>query len=157
SNLVLDTSRAAMHASGESLSSFARVQLLPVWQRSSVSLTLTTKADELPGAGLLIDHGAAIRTDPGAAVTLNSNSALDVYGTVSPPAGAITISQKSQQLTPSALHVGSGAQLLSRGFFMPAPNRLLLQQGQVLRGGQITLNGAGDVIVDAGALLDVSA
>ena len=155
-SLVIDASRALTMPSGAMLSGFAAAQRLPVWQRTPAGLAMSTTADEIPGAALLVDHGAVIRTDAGAKVSLTSSSALDIFGTVDVPAGAITVTQKSQQINPSPLHLGSDARLLSRGYFMPAPSAVL-QQGQILRAGQITLYGAGDVIADQGSLIDVSA
>ncbi len=148
--------RAAVTPSGGGLAAVAHVTRLPVWQRTAANLSLVVSGD-LPISALTIGAGSAIRTDPGASVSLTSRSALDVFGSIDAPAGSITITQNSDLPNPSTLHIASGAILSSRGYFMPQPTRLGLVQGQVLRGGTITLKSPGSIQVDAGSLIDVSA
>ncbi|MEO8133732.1 MAG: filamentous hemagglutinin N-terminal domain-containing protein, partial [Betaproteobacteria bacterium] len=148
---------SATAPSGGGLAGLAQISRLPVWQRAATSIALATSDNQLTTSGLSLGAGSTITTDPGAVVSLTSRGGLDVNGTISAPAGAITITQNSELPNPAPIHIGSSAVLSAVGYFMPQPNRFGLVQGQVLRGGTITLNGGGSVLIDAGSRLDVSA
>jgi filamentous hemagglutinin len=154
---VIDLARALATPSGGNVGGLARVQRLPLEQRNPTNISLTVGGNQTAGgSGLLIGTGSEISADPGASVTLTSHSALDVDGTINVPAGSIALTVTTDLPGPLAMHLGDHSRLISEGYFRPQPNNQGLQLGQVLRAGQITLTGAGDVIADAGSLIDVS-
>lgn len=155
---VVNLGGAALVRTGVDLGSISTVARQPVWQRRATSLSFKVSAPQsVAGAGLRIGEGASIVTDPGASISLSSLSALDVLGTLSAPAGSIALTVgNSGELNALPLHLGSSARLLAQGYFMPQQNNQGLQLGQVLPAGQITLSGAGDVVADAGSVIDVS-
>jgi filamentous hemagglutinin family protein len=155
---VVDIGGAALVRTGADLGSISTVTRQPVWQRQATSLSLKVNGSQpVAGAGLLIGEGASIVTDPGASISLTSLSSLDVLGTLSAPAGSISMTvTKPVQLNALPLHLGSNARLLAQGYFLPQQNNQNLQLGQILSGGKITLSGDGDIVADAGSVIDVS-
>jgi filamentous hemagglutinin len=156
------------HASGEDLSAFSQVMLLPEAQRSAVNLSLTLDqmaATRVKPAHFVLETGARIETETGSAVTLTSDQSIDIDGLISAPSGSIDLRIKKPRsnetnayfLPEQGIYLSNTAQLLSRGAADILPNKLGQTVGQVLDGGQINLTAdRGHIITETGSLIDVS-
>ncbi|MFZ4774971.1 MAG: filamentous hemagglutinin family protein [Terrimicrobiaceae bacterium] len=111
---------------------------------------------------LVLGEGAVIRTDPGASVTFQGNTAA-ILGSIFAPGGAITISgaKSSLSIFPldltqalTTVYIGPRSILSAAGTFVQKPEVLGRMRGSVLPGGSISVSG--NVVAAAGALLDVS-
>ena len=145
--------------------------LLPAGVRPPVSLTfaapgvtgdpfdsnlLLTRGDFVMGAG------AIIRTDPRASVTISGNSAA-VLGSIIAPGGVLTIRGNNlgvilQLNTTGAaqpnVDLGPHSFLSTAGATVLTPDPRGHRTGLVLDGGTITISG--NIVAEAGAVLDVS-
>lgn len=165
---------ALVSASGTPFASVATETVLPEFHRlpASLHLAATSPRYVTSGAGDLV-LGAAefIEVDAGGTVALSARVNLDVLGRISAPAGTITLQTAPGVVIGSGddaiegfiagqrLFVGAGARLEARGFaaVYQELNALGLREGEVLRGGRITLvANKGAVQIAAGAILDVS-
>ena len=157
--LILDRS-APLAASGTDISSIAQIGELPYWQRNPVSITLKQTGNGL--GSLTVGAGATIQVDPKASINLVSDSQLTVLGTLDAPAGNIGLTLNSAAAQNNAYNgdasiwLGSASQLLAQGTTVLTPNTSGLQQGQVLSGGNISLNSNMFVVAQQGSLMDVS-
>ena len=144
-------------------------------QRRPVDLKLTLKGETplnqfddatLQGlGGLTLGAGSALLGEPGAAITLSSDTRLLLDGRIVAPGGRIDASLTSglggskllQFLASQTLWVGPRAVLDARGTFAPKPDSKGLLSGKLLAGGSINLNAAsGTLVAERGSRLDVS-
>ncbi len=118
--------------------------------------TLVVRGDFVMGAG------ASIVTDPGATVSISANTA-DVLGTITVPAGAISVTGGANSsalfLTDTGealptLALGSRSILSVAGTTLLTPDPFGFRTGSVLPGGSISLSG--NIVAEAGSVLDVS-
>lgn len=171
-NRVLDAGALSI-ASGADLPSFTTVQSLPDHLRAPVDLSLRTSlptrpdnpysnADFADAPGLTIGAGAVIDADPGAAISLRSNSTLVVDGTIRAPSGSIRLTVDnsltiSELLDGQGAWLGSQAHLDASGSVVLTPNEFGLRRGEVTDGGRVEiLAQRGAVIANAGSTIDVS-
>lgn len=166
---VVDTVQGRTQATGADPGHFSATTLLPAYERRATDLSLsssfkpTTAGESAPAdvgapGGLRIAAGSLIETDPGATVSLASNSRLDVDGTISAPGGTIKLSLKTESAYGGeTLRIGSGAKLIAAGTFLPQPNVDGWLKGELLRGGSVKFDvSKNDLVVEDGALVDVS-
>jgi hypothetical protein len=163
-NLALD-STAAQQPSGTLLLNFATPSLLPdaVRQPANLKLALSQLQSQDRGQILEIGAGAGIQTDPQGSLQLDSDTSVQVDGSLSAPGGRIAININ----TPSAgdkgfydsqgIWLGAASRLLAGGAFLPTLNGYGLKTGTVLPGGTVTLTAKrGYIVSRAGSLIDVS-
>ena len=170
-------------ASSFDVSGFAAVERLPEITRPAVSLSFKTNfatlgapqsaapnGGEIPGADILMEHGAVINTDPGAHVTLQANHQLTLYGSILAPAGSITLAGaalvsgsspghlKNDFDTTESVWIASGDVLSTAGTTLDYTDPVTgLTAGEVLSGGTISLSAPGGFInVQKGAEIDVA-
>jgi filamentous hemagglutinin family protein len=157
---------------GADLSLLASLEILPDWLRQPTSLSLTSDVpapnvgytDDTFGEapGLTIDRGAQIIADPGAAISLLANTTLAVNGSIRAPAGRVELALSpglavSGFLSAQAIRLGDGAAIDVSGVAQLSPNVLGRRQGEVLAGGQVSIDAArGYVVLDPASLIDVS-
>jgi len=156
------------HASGDDLSAFSDVMLLPEDQRSAVNLSLTLDqmaATTVKPAHFVLETGARIETETGSAVTLTSDQSIYINGLISAPSGSIDLritkprsnDTNAYFLPEQGIYLGNTAQLLSLGAAEILPNKFGQAVGQVLDGGQIRLTAdRGYIVAASGSLIDVS-
>lgn len=164
--------------SGTAIGGIASIGLLEDIERHAVDLTLSAKPRVIGGGytsetfaeapSLIIGTGARIEGDVGANVTLNSSSRLLVDGTVSAPAGSITLRLTGdlsiQDLVGGDMYfedqgiwLGNNAQLLARGAAVTEVDDRGRVLGEVLNGGTIAIDAdRGHVLASSGSLMDVS-
>ena len=110
---------------------------------------------------ITVGTNAAITTDPQASISLVSNNSLYVDGTLSSPAGRISLSLGPDSLNQvfnasQVLWLGENARLISRGAVREELGSAL-KKGQVLQAGEISLTATlGYVIAEPGSMMDVS-
>ncbi|OYU00188.1 MAG: hypothetical protein CFE40_02425 [Burkholderiales bacterium PBB1] len=159
-NLVIAPDAAAvLLPTGADLASIAQVQTLPASQRTAASVVLTARAGGAQGAATFtLNSGASITTDPRGAVTVSAVDGLDIDGRISAPGGSITATLRGPtDLSASALHLGSQAELSTAGVFIATPNDEGRVQGTLVNGGAVTLDArSAGLRVDAGARIDIS-
>ncbi len=149
-----------------------RRMLKPGGLRSPTSLSFsalgsddqfTTGLIEVRG-DVVMERGAAIVTDPGATVSFKGQT-VTLLGSVTAPGGTITVSGAgSFPVAPDAavnvtfarptVYIGPGAALSAAGTAVLVPDAFGRRRGTVLPGGTISV--AGNIVADAGAVLDVS-
>jgi filamentous hemagglutinin family protein len=167
------TPDALSAASGADLASISTLGTLPDHLRRGVDLSLTTNIAPLPlglyttaefadAPGLVVERGAALRSEPGATIALRSNSTLVVDGEISAPAGNVRLTLDNslaigEVLPQQAIWVGSDARISAAGAVVLQPSDAGLRQGQVLNGGTVAITAQrGSVYVNDGAVIDVS-
>lgn len=159
---------AALLPTGAPLSSVAEVALLPVGQRANpVALTLgATLGNSAGNTGVVsIGTGAALSTDPGGSLQLNTNGRIFVDGTLNAPSGSIGLTIKASDAgtaydATQSIWLGSHAQLLATESSLVATDSKGLRIGGLINdgGNAISLSaGRGAVVTEAGSLIDVSA
>jgi filamentous hemagglutinin len=136
--------------------------------RSPVNITLAALgvSDEfgnqiLVRGDVLMAEGALISTDAKANITLKGQTAT-VLGTIRTPGGTINVSgsNKSVSNDPNPANalttvvIGGSARLSAAGATVLTTSPLGLRQGEVLKGGSITISG--NIAAERGAVLDVS-
>ncbi len=154
---------------GSDIYGFSTITTLPNGQRAPVDITLrsnsTGAAVTGPESGILtLSSGSGISGDTGASISLESDRSMEVEGTLSAPAGNITL-----RVTPppgnldqgfdagQSIWLGADSALLAKGITQLIPDSLGFRQGQVLSGGTVTLDAQrGYVIAKQGARVDVS-
>ena len=154
-SLIIDRT-ATQRRSGTDVTTFAKVGLLPEWQRKAANISLTANN----GSSLTVEAGAVVRVEPTASISLSATNQLNVFGTLDARAGSInlTLGQLDNYVATQSIWLGSQSRLLSQGYFLQSqPNAQNLVQGQVLSGGKININAnTGYVIAQQGSLMDVS-
>lgn len=138
--------------------------------RSPVSLSFTalgfddqstTTEVEIIG-NVRLSEGAAIATDPGATVTFKGQT-VSILGGVSTPGGRISIAGASKYPFPRSIvapfaqatvYIGPDARLSAAGTSVIIPDEFGRRLGRLYPGGTISVSG--NIIAEAGAVLDVS-
>ena len=150
--------------SGRYLRDFASIGLLPIQQRRPANLTLAYERDigSSPSGSVVVMSGASIATDIGGSIDLTSEGSLRVQGTLFAPAGSIRLAIDAPTAATfpfvpnQVLWVDSTAALLAPGVFRPQFDSLGRTRGDVLPGGDITLDAEqGFVVTEAGSVFDV--
>lgn len=121
--------------------------------------------DEIEALGLVVlEEGSKILTDPGASVTLDGEL-VAVLGTISAPGGFIEISGASSYPLTSTqeaaeafalptVYIGPNANISAAGTVVYLPDPYGRRSGIVYPGGTISVSG--NIVAEAGAVLDVS-
>ena len=139
---------------------------LPVGERPPVKLAFNALGTSFQGnvvvrGDLIMGEGAAIRTDPLGSVSLSGDTAA-VLGSVYAPGGTISIRGSSNSVSlfndpfrvRSTVYIGSKSVLSAAGTTLLRPDPYGRRLGAVLPGG--TINVTGNIVMAAGAMLDVS-
>lgn len=159
------SSDAQLMASGTSMSLVAGQDTAPDAERAPVSLTFSATGSRDSFGNLVVQTDTTLATDAGGAITLSAGGDLWVFGTLSAPAGSLTLSiaHESNLSTVAydpaeSLWIGSEARLMATGAYILSPSdgsgRI---DAQVLNGGSISLAAnKGYLVVEQGAVLDVS-
>ncbi|MDE2451174.1 MAG: filamentous hemagglutinin N-terminal domain-containing protein, partial [Gammaproteobacteria bacterium] len=139
--------------SADSLAGHTTVVALPQYLRRPESLTLLSDAlgNQNPVTGyadLLIAQGASLIFDPRANVSLTTNSRIFMNGSLTVPAGRISLAITGGLQDPTvetvlgdqAIWLGSGSTLDASGTVVLTPNNLGLQLGNVLGGGTVSVS-----------------
>lgn len=151
----------ATRPSGADIRDFSQVSVLPE-QRAPVNLTLKHDDSSLSGSRLRMESGAAIEADPGATVSLSTNTGMIIDGRIDAPSGVIDLKLASTADVPfqpaQAIWLGRDSALLSRGAVRLQPDpQGLLTMGKVLPGGKVSIDAKrGYVVAEAGSVIDVS-
>lgn len=157
-NRVIDSVSATKLPTGGDLSSIATLQLLPDSQRSAASISLSARADGVPGAAVLkLNPGASISTDPRGDVTLAAVNGLSIEGRISAPGGKVsaTLTGPASLGTPDLL-IGPDARISVAGVFIPTSNDRGLVQGTVVNAGTVTIDSRNSGLrIDGGSRIDV--
>lgn len=143
--------------------------LNPIGYRSPVSLSLTSLGfDSITGDGtvdivgsLVIPESVRIVTDPGANVSLKGQT-LTMLGSVSAPGGTISLvggdkfplDLPTNPFAQATVYIGPTARLSTAGTSIILPDEFGRRQGTLYPGGTISVSG--NIIAEAGAILDVS-
>ncbi len=170
---------ASLQASGGQLKLFPFLK--PVGERSPVSLLLAaTGADDpfttsiLEARGdIVLEKGSVIRTDPGASVLIGTDENLkrtladtiSVEGTIEAPGGTIALFTRNKfRLAPdieaattsafATIYIGPGARVSAAGTSVYTPDAYGRRTGILYPGGTISVYG--NIVAEAGAVLDVS-
>src|SRR5262249_29425628 len=140
-SLALAPEQQVMLPTGTFLSDVAAHTTLPAGQREPVSIALRSKGALLgaTSSGLTIGSGAEIVTDPKGQVTLETNSNLDVKGSIVVPGGTIALSLNNggNSNAAASLKLEPGARLDVAGTYLPQLNTQNLRLGDVLPGGSV--------------------
>lgn len=140
---------------------------LPQSQRTPVSISLAGPGVSGPSSELLVrgsvlfDKGAIIESEPRATLSV-SGEFVTIHGSLIAPGGSISIKGASDsikieggtQTSLTTVHLGSDAVLSATGATVFTPNPFGYRTGSVLAGGKISVSG--NIVAEAGALLDVS-
>src|SRR4029434_10872558 len=139
---------------------------LPQSMRTPVSISLVAPGVRGPNVVLvrgsaLVAAGAVIETEPRGALSV-SGEFVTIHGALIAPAGSITIKGESDSKkiesgtldSITTVHLGATATLSTVGATVFTPNPYGYRTGSVLAGGKISVSG--NLIAEAGALLDVS-
>jgi filamentous hemagglutinin len=136
--------------------------------RSPASLSFNAPGIVDPFSKLLAVRGAfvssdgsQVKTDAGGSISVAANTA-DIGGSLIAPGGAITVRgagsfpnfDTDPQFALTTVHLGSNSVLSAAGKTVIVPNALGQRIGTVFAGGNITISG--NIVADAGSLLDVS-
>jgi filamentous hemagglutinin len=139
----------------DTLAGITQVTTLPDYLRHPESLTLTADAPKQVGptfqfADVSIAPTAALAFDPGASVSLATNSRIFLDGTITAPSGAVSVairndivdtSSTAPYLIPNqAIWLGPGSVIDVGGTAVLTPNTQGLQLGKVLPGGSVTVS-----------------
>ncbi|MBV8280243.1 MAG: hypothetical protein JO170_33965, partial [Verrucomicrobia bacterium] len=159
---------------GSDIYTFTSPTLLPQFERKPVSLTLTANQT------IIVGNGAAIHTDPGAALTLKATplripqsdgsvfvaaAYINVFGTLDAPAGNITLdagfpadeaSTPLSQTASNTIYLGPHSVVSATGASLLTVDALGHTVGTVLDGGTVTVQNTLDFIAKPGSLIDVS-
>jgi len=161
-NLVLK-SDFRHQVSGTDINTFSNSEHLIDELRRPTNLTLSVST--APDAStalpeLMIEKNAEVTAELGASVTLTSTGRIDVNGYISAPAGQINLSvDGSGELYNSGrnVNIAAGAGLNVAGTTVLQPNVDGLRIGDVLDGGNVTIEARGGGIdIASGATIDVS-
>lgn len=168
STLMLDSSYR-FTPSADSVVPFSGAQLLPVADRTPMSVTLSanplTYSGPLQDSALALPAGASLIGDPGASFSLSATGGIDVAGMIVARGGTITLDDQPVQaatisepnLPGLSLTLEPTAVLNASGTTVLKPGNPGLLQGNVLPGGAVNLiAGVGSINVLTGATVDVS-
>jgi filamentous hemagglutinin family protein len=152
----LDRAGIAGFASGSRITDLGTVRQFPVEQR--IGLKPTELVINANGGDLIIEAGTVIRTDIGGAVTLNApfgsvnsrSGNVTILGTIEAPAGRITIGAAGTTT------LKQGSSLTARGAAAIFLDNRGYRSGWVLSGGSVSVDGGVGLIVETGAVIDVS-
>lgn len=157
---------ASAAASGADLSSLVHLVVLPDYLRHAVGLSLNydKKTAYSSTSGIRIGDGATIAADPTAALTLASVANIVIDGTLSAPAGQISLSLTAPSGTfdggydPNiAIVLGDHGHLNAAGAAVLTPNSSGLIQGEVRGGGLVEISATrGYILTDSHSSIDVS-
>lgn len=172
-NRILDQSFRE-RSSGTDIRDFSTTGTLPEPQRNPVNLTLRVKAETplnqfndavLQGLDILeIGTGTGILGEPGASISLLSDTRLLIDGLLSAPGGTlraeltsgISGSRLIGFMPSQTLWLGPSAQLLAPGVLVKQPDARGLLRGELYDGGRVELIArSGSLIVEPGAFIDV--
>jgi filamentous hemagglutinin family protein len=178
-NLMADGPLSSV-AGGTALSAFTAIGSLADIDRRATNLSINVSPAPRLGStftsqsfasapSLELGSDAAIIGDPTASIHLTSSSRILVDGTISAPAGEISLHltpDMSLSATPGVpgtdfadqgIWLGSDARLLATGATQLRTDSLGRTTGQVLDGGAIHIDAdRGQVLTSAGSLIDVS-
>lgn len=163
-NLQLQAN-AASAPSANSLAAISNGVTLSDSMRQAANLQLSAQGQQSQkrDAVLRVGNQATISTDPGATVTLNSDTSVIIAGKIDAPAGTINVTidtpsnGDSGYFASQGIWLGGQSQLSARGVYQAEPNLLGLTLGEVLPGGSINLTAnRGYIVGYQGSLLDVS-
>jgi filamentous hemagglutinin len=175
-NRVLD-GNFLQRADRADIDAFTHLATLPDIQRKPVDLSLGVRlrisnsvgeidADLFRTFGILdIGNGALINADPGARISLSSDTRMFVDGTISAPAGAISLSLESaitgarfgEFIPAQSLWLGGHAALLAPGATRIVEDGFGRRTGSVLAAGSVGINArSGYVVAESGSRIDVS-
>ncbi|HEV7402377.1 MAG TPA: filamentous hemagglutinin N-terminal domain-containing protein, partial [Chthoniobacteraceae bacterium] len=158
---------AVPNADGETAVTLAKT-VLPVGLRTPVSLSLNAPGVSVPAGSLAIrgdlvfGAGASVATDPRAQVSITGQT-VTMLGEIVAPGGGINLAAAGslpvrQGITPqnasATLWLGPEARLSTAGVTLLTPDAFGRRMGSVLPGGTIRV--AGNLVAEAGAVLDVS-
>ncbi|MBU1980440.1 MAG: filamentous hemagglutinin family protein [Gammaproteobacteria bacterium] len=152
-------------ATGRSMAAISHRELLPDPLRKPGSLTFSASS-QLYG-NLDMQKGARIAVDAGGSINLSAGRQMTVDGTLTASAGTIGLTLLGTPgsggddaygfLPNQSIWLGKDAQLLSRGFDNTLVKDNGLRQGEILDGGQVSINAQkGYVVTETGSLIDVS-
>ncbi|HEV2269391.1 MAG TPA: filamentous hemagglutinin family protein [Steroidobacteraceae bacterium] len=155
----------------------AQIGELPLEVRQPTSLALslqypnniTDSSGTNPGLvitpglpSFVFPQGDVVSTDPGGAISLTSNTLLDVEGTIRAPGGAISLALSAgvnymNYAATHAIWLGPDAVLDASGTTEVYPNSLGELSGNVLAGGNVNIDAAfGYLEMLPGSVIDVS-
>lgn len=146
--------------------------LKPVGFRKPASISLSATGyddpfteNQVEALGIVVlEEGSRILTDPGAEVSV-SGDLVGVYGEIHAPGGVIDIRGRSSfRLPPDiatsasfalpTVHIGPTARLSAAGTTVLLPDLFGRKSGIIYPGGTIRISG--NIVAEAGAILDVS-
>jgi len=159
---------------GSDIYTFTSPTLLPQFERKPTSLTLTANKT------IIVGEGAAIHTDPGAALTLKatplrivvgdgtalvSAAYIKVFGTIDAPAGTIILdagfpadgaATAASDTASNTIYLGPRSVISAVGASLLTVDTFGHRVGSVLDGGTVTVQNTLDFIAKPGSLIDVS-
>lgn len=158
-------------ATGVRLSDLAPKEKLPAGQRAPMSLVLSTvPTRELKDTqsvnyseDLAVEQGARIQMEPGSTVELQSANGLRVDGAISALGGTLSLElgKSPSKQVGGQIELGARAELVAHGYLEETLDGAQVRRS-VESGGTISITGLSssvirpDVIIDSGAVLDVS-
>ena len=163
-NLQLN-SGFANQASGSPLQDFTAIVTLPdeIREPANLSLNFSERVSQDRSQSLVIGEGASINTDIGGSVELTSDTSVWVNGNINTPGGKIAININTPSSGDKGFYAGQGiwlgenSHLWARGAFKPSLNPYGLNTGEVLSGGDISLNARrGYIVTRQGSGINVS-
>jgi filamentous hemagglutinin family protein len=147
-------------------------RMLPQSQRTPVSLDFRALGTDDPSTlsslevrgDLVMQAGAIIRVEPGAAVGMRGQT-VTLLGSIMAPAGNVIVSGSSsfpltaeQRLSVTqalpTVHLGSAARISAAGAAVPQEDPFGRNLAKVLAGGSIQISG--NIVAEQGSVLDVS-
>lgn len=164
---ILDRSYI-LQGSGTDITSFSHLTMLPTGgmgaTRKATNLSMTAST-ETTGV-LTLDQGSSISADPGAAVSLTAMRQLTALGSISAPAGRITmtlsddkgatVSELVHYLNNQPLWLGANSVLDVSGVANVYNNAYGQRTGAVMDAGSIVLDAKkGTVVAEQGAVLNL--
>ena len=132
--------------SGESLYANTVIGQLPAAERRPVNLSLSLARDASDDGEIRIEEGARIKTEIGAAVSIESDKNLYLGGEIYAPAGAVSLTTKRREsveegyLAEQFLWLGERSQIDVSGVFVPTPQVDGLRDGELFDAGEIILS-----------------
>ncbi len=162
-NLVLRDGIADV-ASGADFAGLTRQAELPAYERNPLNLTLTARGpgDSEAYTDLRIGTGSAILAEPGASVTLNSDSRVLIDGRIHAAAGTITAhldkpGRLKDFVGDEGIWLGANAKLDVSGTSVFTPDDRGYVFADVLGGGTVNLQAdRGYVVTHQSSVIDVS-
>ena len=150
-----------LRPSGSRMEDFTRPIKLDDLMRQPANLRLTAKDAENRAGDLLIGRGAYIEADPKAKINLTAGHLLDIQGRIKAPGGSITATLDHGHSfnfnASDSLWLGKQALLDVSGKALTYLDSQRLTQGEVLRGGSVTLNAQfGHVVTEPGSRINIS-